>query len=86
MSSFGDQKPEIDYPCTWNYKVVGTNKSDLKKAVTEIISDPFELLPSKVSKKGKYISLNLFIKVHNASHRNEIYENLKASKCIKMVM
>jgi len=86
MSSFGDQKPEIDYPCRWNYKVVGTDETDLKKAVAEILSDPFELHPSKVSKKGKYISLNLFIDVQNETHRNEIYENLKASKHIKMVM
>jgi len=86
MSSFGDQKPEIEYPCLWNYKVVGTDASDLKKTIKTIILNPYELTPSKVSKKGKYISLNLNIKVKSESHRDEIYENLKASKQIKMVM
>jgi uncharacterized protein len=86
MSSFGDQKPKIEYPCSWNYKVIGTNKAVLVKTVSEILNDPFDLSPSKISEKGKYISLNLYIEVQSESHRDGIYKSLKASEQIKMVM
>lgn len=86
MEVLGDQKPVIEYPCSWTYKIIGTNEAKLKSTVNEILSEPFKLTPSKVSKKGKYISLNLKIQVASETHRNEIYAKLSDSDNIKMVM
>ncbi len=86
MNSFGDKKPDIDYPCSWTFKVIGTDEQQIKKAVEDCVSNSYTLKPSKVSNKGKYISLNLIAEVASETHRNEIYTSLSENEYIKMVI
>ena len=82
-----EQKLQLEYPCTWCYKVVGYERAGLEVAAIEIFSErPYTLVPSKSSKNGKYISMNLELLVHNEDERTYFYETLKAHVHIKMVL
>jgi putative lipoic acid-binding regulatory protein len=84
--SFGSMKPDIEYPCPWVYKIIGTAEGELRAAVAALITESHTLALSKTSKKGKYTSLNLTINVMDEAHRDAIYARLSGSPKIKMVM
>ncbi len=82
-----EQKLELEYPCNWSYKLIAGEKEALEKAVHDVILErENKLTPSKNSKGGKYVSMNLDLLVHNEDDRNFIYEALKAHNDIKMVL
>ena len=82
-----EQKLELEYPCSWKYKVVGAERKALEAAIHSVILERTHTLEhSKASKTGKYISLNLDLIVHNEDDRTFIYEALKAHNDVKMVL
>lgn len=81
------EKLELNYPCSWSYKLIAGEKEALEKAIHDVISDrEHKLTHSKNSKAGKYVSMSLDLLVHNEDDRNFIYEALKAHQNIKMVL
>jgi putative lipoic acid-binding regulatory protein len=81
------EKLSLEYPCSWSYKVVGFERAGIEIAVMEIFSERhYTLNPSKTSKGGKYISMNLELLVHNEDERTYFYETLKAHQHVKMVL
>ncbi|HUH43114.1 MAG: DUF493 domain-containing protein [Sulfurimonas sp.] len=82
-----DEKLQLEYPCSWSYKLIATEVEALKQAIRDVIDErEHKLIHSKNSKGGKYISMNLDMLVHNEDDRNFIYEALKAHQNIKMVL
>ncbi len=82
-----DQKLELEYPCSWKYKIVGAERKALEAAIHSVILERAHTLEhSNSSKTGKYISLNLDLIVHNEDDRTFIYEALKAHNDVKMVL
>ncbi|MDH4321535.1 MAG: DUF493 domain-containing protein [Desulfobulbaceae bacterium] len=80
-------KAEIEYPCSWNYKVIGIDAVAVKNAVAEVLGgQPYILTPSRSSSGGKYHSLNLETVVESEVRRNAIYAALKSHAAVKMVL
>ena len=80
------EKLELEYPCSWTYKLIGLEKDVIQQAVHDVIIErEHKLNPSNKSKTGKYISMNLDIIIQNEDERRFIYEALKAHQHIKMV-
>jgi hypothetical protein len=81
------ERPEIEYPCTWVYKVIGVDCSLLKDIIVSACSPlPVKISHSHTSSKGKYHSLNAELEVPNEEVRLRIYELLKSSPVIKIVL
>jgi putative lipoic acid-binding regulatory protein len=81
------QKLQLEYPCSWCYKIVAIERAGIEIAVMETLCErTYSLHPSKASKSAKYISMNLEFLVHNEDERNYFYETLKAHPHIKMVL
>ncbi|MCI5151042.1 MAG: DUF493 domain-containing protein [Candidatus Electrothrix sp. MAN1_4] len=79
--------PEIEYPCIWQYKIIGMERQAIQSALSEELGDaPYSLSTSRTSKQGKYISLNLELTVHNEEERLHLYNTLKAHPSIKLVL
>jgi hypothetical protein len=38
METFGDRTPEIDYPTTWSYTVIGSDDGRIRFAISRILS------------------------------------------------
>lgn len=81
------EKPSIHYPCSWTYKVIGTNENDLRAAI-EMILGKGNLLVSKShsSSGGKYLSLNAEVVVEDDESRLKNYQNLKNHAAVKVVL
>jgi putative lipoic acid-binding regulatory protein len=84
---FDSQRPQIDYPCEWGYKVIGTDVDKILFAIEEAAFGlKYSVTPSNVSKNGKYFSLNFIIEVPNEVVRDLVYEKLKKNPYIKIVL
>jgi len=80
-------KLHLEYPCTWIYKIIGTDQDEMQSAVTEIIRDrPCKISFLRRSEKARYISLNVELTVESESHRMDLYHALKAHRAIKVVL
>ncbi|MCW5203909.1 DUF493 domain-containing protein [Desulfobulbus sp. US1] len=80
-------KPEIHYPCVWQYKIIGMERKAVQAALSEQLGDaPYSLSESRTSKQGKYISLNLALTVYNEEQRLHLYSALTADPSIKLVL
>jgi len=81
------QEVQIEYPCSWQYKLITEHEDHTKEAILDVINERLHTLThSNNSKSGKYVSMNLEILVQNEDDRNFIYEALKAHQKVKMVL
>ena len=79
-------KAQIDYPCKWLYKVIGSDQEELRMALAEIISHGCDISFSNSSSKGKYHCLNLEVTVQSEEERNSIHMALKEHPQVKIVL
>ena len=81
------KKPNIEYPCEWHYKVIGTDVDEMIKVIEQSVTGmDYSISSSNVSSKGKYFSLNLKVFVTSEAIRNIIFEKLESSEYVKMVI
>jgi putative lipoic acid-binding regulatory protein len=80
------RKPDIDYPCQWEFRLIGTDKEQICRAVSEIICHEHQLAPANSSKGGKYHSMCLQLVVENEESRNSYFRRLRQHPAIKMVI
>ena len=80
-------RAKIDYPCRWLYKVIGNDREQLYRAISEIIdTDACHISPSNSSRTGKYICLDVEVIVASEKQRNSIFMDLKAHPKITRVL
>jgi putative lipoic acid-binding regulatory protein len=81
------KKPNIEYPCDWHYKVIGTDTDEMIKAIELAVEGlDYKLTSSNISSKGNYFSLNLRVFVTSEVIRDIIFAKLKDNEFIKMVL
>ena len=95
MSAADQQKPVVEYPCPWGYKIIGPDEEAMRTAVTECLDShltrdsgerEFELGHSRTSKGGKYVSLNLKLTVQDQAERDTLFAALAQCPEILMVI
>ena len=80
-------KIEIEYPCSWSYKVIGTDSDYLKKTIPEILENfEYQFSESNQSKTGKYTSFTLTAHVKDEEQRDKVFNILKCLPGVKMVL
>ncbi|MDD3618236.1 MAG: DUF493 domain-containing protein [Desulfobulbaceae bacterium] len=83
----GLRKPRIDYPCLWQYRIIGESKVAIRKAVEEYVRlQPFSLTPANVSSGGRYVSMNLELTVHGEEQRLALYRLLAGHPAVRVVL
>lgn len=81
------EQPEIEYPCIWAYTVIGEDCSLLKEAIVSACAPvTVKISHSHSSSKGKYHSLHAELEVANEETRIRIYETLKGSLPVKIIL
>lgn len=87
MFENSERKPEIEYPCDWDYKIIGNNVDGILYAIEDAAQGlDYQVSPSNVSKTGKYVSINLKVKVENEYIRDSVYSSLDDAECVIMVL
>ena len=80
-------KPVIEYPCEWSFKIIGSDEEVIRKGVEECLPDStYNVSKGNTSSSGKYATLNLETVVRNEGERNRIFEALKNIPTVKMIL
>ncbi len=80
-------KPEIVYPCTWAYTVIGSKREAVNRAVGEVLQErPCKVVFSRISAGGSYCSFHVEVEVAGEEDRMDIFNRLSAHGCIKVVI
>ena len=78
---------KIDYPCLYQYKIIGEGKNEIRRLVeSSVHGKPFSLTESNVSSSGRYVSMNLELIVESDEQRLELYRVLAGHEAIKVVL
>ena len=76
-SPFEGVELELDYPCRWSHKVVGRDEASVRAAVAAVLEgQEYDLVPSRQSRTGKYVSLELGFVARDQDHRQGIGQSL----------
>ena len=80
-------RPEIDYPGPWPFTIFGTSEELLRAAVAGIVGElEHTVAPSKKSRTGKFVSLNLEVIVIDEDQRLGIGKALSEHDHIGFVL
>ena len=83
----GLQGPTIDYPCRWQYKIIGESRVEIRRAVElHVRQRPLALADSHVSSGGRYVSMSLEVTVASDEERLVLYRLLAAEPAIRVVL
>jgi len=81
------EKPQIDYPCEWGYKVIGTDKNILESVIAEVMNGrSYQKKGGNSSSKGKFHSLSTSCRVLSEVDRDAIFKAFQEHKEVKMVI
>ena len=80
-------KPQIDYPCEWQYKIIGESATIITELVADNVYEKnYILTRSNVSSSGRYISMSLELTVSSEKRRLELYRVLAEEPSVKVVL
>ncbi len=84
---FEQKKPDIDYPCIWEYRVIGRDEQRLRAVIHAACTPSVPSISlANVSSKGTYFSLNASLEVVSEEMRLRIFDYLKNSPDVKIVI
>ena len=79
--------PEIEYPCRWQYRLIGEDRPAMAAVIAELINEPTHCVTDgNVSATGRYLSLSLEMTVTSDAERLRIYTLLANSPAIRMIL
>jgi putative lipoic acid-binding regulatory protein len=82
-----DERPEIEYPCTWTYRVIAADVVGTAHAIRERLGTrPHTLHQGRTSRTGKFASIELELEVVDASDRDELFAALSAMTSVRFVL
>ncbi len=80
-------KPVIEYPCIWSYKIICTAGISVKEIITSVLGDrDFSLEPSRSSSSGKYESFDVSVVIMSDEDRIGVFDGLKKHPATKFVL
>jgi putative lipoic acid-binding regulatory protein len=82
-----DRRPQIDYPITWSYQVIGSDEALMREAVARLVAARAHTLErTKTSRTGKYCSLRLELVVVDEADRLALFEALATHAAVRFVL
>ena len=84
------EKPEINYPTDWGFKIIGKDKDALEKCIKEIMKiegdKKHTCTIGNQSKTGKFTTYNAFCIVENEEERKRIFKYFEDHGDVNMVI
>ena len=80
-------RPDIDYPTSWNYKLIGRDIDKLIQCVKDAMGDkPHHCTQGNVSRTGKFHAYNTNCTVEDEAERNRIFKYFEDHSAVEMVI
>lgn len=87
LNSETQEKPEINYPTNWGFKLIGRDKEALLSCIKEAMGEKKHLCSlGNASKTGKFHSYNASCTVDTEEERNRIFKYFEEHADVDMVM
>ena len=84
---FDDEKPNISYPSSWEYKIMIQNTNLLETIIQDVLGNKeYKSKFSHQSKSGKYTSFNITVIVDNEEERLSFFDKFKTNQNISFVL
>ncbi len=81
------EKPQIEYPTQWGFKIIGTDKEELLACIKEILKNKEHLCSfGNASSGGKFHSYNASCEVATKEERDEIFKAFQDHPSVKIVI
>lgn len=81
------QKPKIEYPTQWGFKLIGRDKEALLKCIKEAMRDKEHLCSlGNSSRTGKFHTYNASCVVETEEERNRIFKYCQEHDDVDMVI
>ena len=80
-------KPDIFYPCRWQFRLIGEERAasiQADEAVVDLSS--CALTEGNVSSGGRYLSVNVEMTVNGEAERLRLYQQFAANSAIRVVL
>ena len=85
--SLDPDRLEIDYPCQWEFKLIGDDEDHMRQLVAEVLTTrQYSLDSSNTSREGRFMSMLLQTTVTSDEDRHAIFHRLRESPMIRMVL
>jgi hypothetical protein len=82
-----DEHPQIDYPCQWEYRLIGFNEDLLRGAIDEVMGQLGHIVSfSNRSRSGKFVSLSVELRVEDESTRLGLFDQFQNHPDVMMVL
>jgi putative lipoic acid-binding regulatory protein len=86
-----EDAPQVEFPCDYPVKVMGLDVDGFSEAIIEIIRRHApdlkdENISFRPSKHGKYLAVNVIILAQGVEQLQALFEDLKASGRVAMVI
>ena len=82
-----ERTPQIEYPCPWNYRVIGDSEAAVRAVVERaVVNGEWTLEHSNTSRGGKYVAMKLMVIVSSEQHRIQIGRTLNDDPRIHLVL
>lgn len=81
------ERPLIEYPCEWEYRVIGSDREQIRAAVAEVMGDAtYSLTDANRSREGRWLSMSLQVVVASEERRDAIHKALHEHRSIRFVL
>lgn len=81
------EKPKIEYPTNWGFKVIGRNKEALVACIKEVMGDKEHLCSlGNTSKTGKFTTYNASCVVDSQEERDRLFKCFQDHSDVEMVI
>ena len=81
------EKPQIEYPTNWGFKIIGRDKDKLKACIKEVMGDKEHLCSlGNTSRTGKFTTYNASCVVENEEERDRLFKCFQDHDDVEMVI
>ncbi len=81
------ERPQIEYPTNWGFKLIGRDKEALLACIKEAMGEKEHLCSlGNTSKTGKFTTYNASCEVDTEEERNRIFKYFEDCDVVEMVM
>ncbi len=81
------KKPVITYPCTWSYRLIGSDGDRIYKEIPGKMGDiEYTINPGNQSTGGKYVSVGIEAVVRDEAQRLSLLGLLRSIPTVKIVL
>jgi putative lipoic acid-binding regulatory protein len=81
------EKPKIEYPTRWGFKLIGRDKEALLACIKEVMGEKEHLCSlGNKSRTGKFTTYNASCEVESQEERDRIFKYFQEHKDVEMVI